>query len=204
MNQQSWRLIATLALLIAASLMTFGCFNDGSSPEAAERQGFDNFKTAVARTDRNYDIYWMGRDFEAGGLTYEGPDVADFGDEVDGGGLGMHYLARSSDFCCRDLHIVIYSDAAWEKLKLKRSTAPQPRATVRSVTVNGHQAELRTNRGTLYPVSAQILVIDFGQTVIEATTRASTPATPSPVQPNPLIDEATFLAAMENLRPYPD
>lgn len=90
-----------LGLITIASAC--GPFDDDFSEEAANRQGFENFETAVA-SDRNYDIYWLGREFEAGGLLYKGPDVADFGDDVEGGGLGMDYVAAVGD-----LKLVLYS-----------------------------------------------------------------------------------------------
>ena len=194
----------TLALSAGVVLIAAcGPLGDDISEEAANRQGFDNFQTAVA-SDRNYDIYWLGREFEATGLTFRGPSVASFGDDVEGGGLGILYLTDCNGSRCSDVKLGMYSRAAWSLAQARRAAAPSPHFETKTVYVNGWEAELRTNLGTLTPVAAQILTIDFGDTVVEAVTGAYVPATPTDPQPNPLIDEAAFLAVMEHLRPYPE
>jgi len=199
MTDCRWRSFL-LALLIIASAC--GPLDDEFSEEAVNRQGFKNFQTAVA-SDRNYDIYWLGREFEAGSLLYKGPDVSDFADDVEGGGLGMHYVAQFGEFCCLDLHLVLYSQQAWKQIEEKRAAGPSPRFEPKTVQVAGRTAELRTNHRATGAVSSLILTIDFGDTLVEALTGSVVPATPGP-EPNPLIDEATFLAVMEKLRPYPE
>jgi hypothetical protein len=169
--------------------------------QEAEEQGWRNFQTAVA-SDRNFDVYWMGREFRAGGFTFTGPDANEIGSgfgEVTGGGLTTFYL---SDCTCSDIELTMYSREAWDYIESQRE-GRQLRYESKTVDIGGHEGELRTRFGDRSPISAQQLVVDYGDTVVEAVTRALVPLTPGP-QPNPLIDEATFLAAMQNLRPYPE
>jgi hypothetical protein len=191
------------ALIWAALGACLACGSSADEPPAfAEPSGFDNFQTAVA-ADRNYDIYWLGESFEAGGLVFEGPEVSDFADDVEGGGLGTHYYAPYNRSCCLDLHITMFVRSAWVERERRRAAGPDQGYAVREVEVAGVRAELRTG-GSPPSNTMHLLVLDYGDTVVEAVTRSVVPATPSAAQPNPLVDEATFLAVMEQLRPYPE
>jgi hypothetical protein len=184
------------------STLAFAAAGCSTSPVRGDldNEGYRNFQTAVA-ADRTYDVYWLGRSFEAGGIEYEGPNVPRIGGSVDGGGVVIDYLSKLTDLS--SLELTIYSRAAWDLAEKRRGPIPD-RFSVKSVDVGGHPAELRTGKGDLTPVSAQILVIDYGDTIVEAETGAVIPLTPMGPQPNPLVDEAAFLAVMEQLRPYPD
>ena len=192
------------ALLIAFLIQACGPVGELSEDDVAE-DGWNNFQTAAA-SDRNYDVYWLGREFQAAGHTFRGPDANSPDDpvgEVEGGGLGMYY---APDPYIGDLKLVLYSRDAWES---KQQRPPEGRFEEKRVVVAGESAILRTRfydpGFTAAPgdVIAQILTIDVGTTVVEATTGSVIPATPGP-EPNPLIDEATFLAVMDELRPYPE
>lgn len=166
-----------------------------------------SFEGEVA-SDRNYDVYWFGRSFAVGDVVFKGPHVNDFGiGDVDGGGLTTEYNSTlPSGGCCGTLNVVMYSRPAWARIEPIRAPGRQL-SEVKNVTVDGHPAEFITRRNRpreLRPgeVNSRGLVIDYGTTVVEIGTSAL-PPTPTDPQPNPLIDEATFLAVMQNLRPYP-
>ncbi len=55
-----------------------------------EREYRENFKAAV-ESDRNYDIYWLGSGFRAGGFDFEGPHTNEPGGigHIEGGGLSI-------------------------------------------------------------------------------------------------------------------
>lgn len=83
--------------------------------------------------------------------------------------------------------------------------SPLPGRAKKTIYVNGIEAVLWTRYDSPGKVSSQTLVVDYGQTVATIVTGSALPtivSTPRP-DPNPLIDEATFIAAMQNLRPYP-
>ncbi len=194
----------TLALSAGVVLIAACGPLDGElTEEAANRQGFDNFQTAVA-SERNYDIYWLGDEFEAGGLTFRGPVVAEFGNEIEAGGLVVEYAAAVGAVCCVDLQIRLYGDRAWAIEEERRAVIPKSNLESRNVVVAGTPGVLTTHSGSSLPVNAQRLVLQIGRTHIEASASAAHPLTPTDPQPNPLIDEAAFLAVMEHLRPYPE
>lgn len=183
-----------LAVAVAAS----GC--GPMDPAGEDAAGFDVFETALAK-DGDFDIYWLGRSFDAAGVVFEGPFVDDFGDEVEGGRLAMDYLQTP---CCSGLKVTLYSPDAWDKIVGIRAAQPQGDFSSEIVNVNGEEAELRSYRGGVELISSFILVVEFDGTFIEARAAALVPATPGGSQPNPLMDREVFLAVMENLRPYPD
>jgi hypothetical protein len=198
---------SVIAVMIGASACGSADKSSGERETGRREEGLRNLEE-IASSERDYEIYWLGTGFTAGGMEYWGPDVTDPDDataeigRVEGGGLGMYYLSGST--CCGSLKLVVYSPDAWARVLDLRSRGAQATFDSRLVEINGHPAQLRTYRGTLNPVSAQTLIADFGGTVLEATTSAVVPPNPSASQPNPLIDEATFLAVMQNLRPYPE
>lgn len=100
------------------------------------------------------------------------------------------------------LSFTLYSRAAWDRLQDARSRGAQARLEVKQVDIHGWPAELKTNFDRPGKVGARILVVARGRTVIEVTTGSVVSMTPGP-EPNPLIDETTFLDVMQQLRPYP-
>jgi hypothetical protein len=127
----------------------------------------------------------------------KGPDVADFGTEVAGGGVQMSYNANLGG----GLIVTLYSDTAWQK---GGGTKPLPKNTTsRSVTVKGVAAELFLVPAGTRPVNDVRLNFRLGNTMVEAVAQAGGPATPGGPDSNPLIDEQTFLSVMQQLRQYP-
>lgn len=192
---------------LGLAVATAACGGGLPTEEGVKRELYGNFETAVA-SDRNYDVYWLGRSFEAGGLTYEGPEAnARAGSEGLGAGIGlndadalqMSYLPACNS--CQGLDITLYSRQA----KGRFEWSPLPGREKKTVYVNGQEAVLWTRYDSPGKVSSQRLVVDYGKTVVTVVTGSALPtivSTPQP-EPNPLMDEATFLAAMQNLRPYP-
>lgn len=82
--------LSLLAVLLVAAVASAGCGTASSGGD-----GHYNFQTAVA-ADRNYDIYWLGRSFNAGRLVFTGPQADDFS-KLDGGGLDVSYSASTSN-----------------------------------------------------------------------------------------------------------
>lgn len=177
------------------------CDLQDAEREAAVR-GSNNFQTAVSSPREGYDIYWLGPSFEAGGLTFTGPEVSDFGTDVEGG-LQTNYLDPT-----KRLDITIISMNTIEGARSTDSLKSLPQraeATIRDETIAGHPAIFMTRPGVLgRPVGALIAIVDFGDTIVEAQVGAVGPETPGGPEAHPLIDEATFLAVLEQLRPYPE
>lgn len=212
MLRRSYAKIALFLLGIAA--VSAAC-NALPTEDEIDRASYGYFQTAVAAPGRNYDGYWLGRSFEAGGLTFEGPysdapaGSGGIGADIglnDADGLGVNYLAKTAAGAegPSDISMTLYSRQGWDDLQDLRRRGAQPRLEVKQVDIHGWPAELKTNFYRPGDIAARILVVVRERTVIEVTTGAMRSSTPGAAQLNPLIDEATFLAAMQNLRPYPE
>ena len=201
---------ALLALPLMLLPLLLSCSANGSKNPITEQQVnrdlYGNFQTAVA-SDRNYDVYWMGRSVDAGGLTYKGPEAsARAGTEGLGAGIGLndadHLAIDYAPDCntCVGIAITLYSREAWDE---RSARTPRSDLQFEAVQVNGYSAQLWTR---LYSaggeISAWIMVVGYGRTVVEAVASPSTPATDR-AGAGPVMDKATFLAVMQNLRPYP-
>ncbi len=173
------------------------------APEPPSRESvFNNFKTVVASADRDgYTPYWLGREFTAGGLVFQGPVTSDLPGQVAGGGVRMEYnadLALRGSSGAVGLEVVVYSPAAWEKDRGRVDAS-----ATKFVRVAGQDAKLSAIAGGTRPVEELVLQLKFGDTTVIAIAGAGGPLVPGGPDANPLIDEATFLAVMQNLRPYP-
>lgn len=167
-----------------------------------KREEYERFVTAVEGS-RAYDAYWLGRDFTANEVEFEGPAVGDLGGGEDGESLTFGYAAPVDGVCCYGINLTLYSTAAWEEVKRTRGNHPIP-GTQRDMTIIGFPASFMTVIDPPGVVQALALHVFADDTVIEAVAGAATPLTPTDPQPNPLANETTFLAVMEKLRPYPE
>jgi hypothetical protein len=175
------------------------------TPAPAPDQGYRNFQTAVAGASKDgYAPYWLGRGFTAGGLAFTGPSTADFGGEVDGGGVQFNYHANVlAGRGSVGLQIILYSARAWDKVKAVQGAKPAPGTVITNVTVPGGAGrvlELRDRTGNVEEIR---LIAQLGDTTVLAIAGRGNPPTPGP-DLNPLTDEKTFLAVMQNLRLYPE
>jgi len=186
----------------------------GQMPGRAERdtdQYFQNFvKLAERANEEGFTAYWLGRSFEAGGLTFEGPGVADFGADVTGGGIDMSYAARVQGGGTVPLNITLYTPEAWLYAENEicesgrcqtQSRDPSTRETVRLLD---RDAELLLIAGGARPVNVAVVIVDLGDTMVVAKAHATSSTVGGGPDPNPLIDPKELLRVMEGLRPYPE
>lgn len=214
--------LLVFGVALAAAVLTVGC-TLVVDPQA--RPPYDNFRTAAARgPEEGYTAYWLGRRVTAGNLEFVGPIVSDDWDDhiiITGGGVvWMRYNATSAERRLRvgeapgPLSILVYAQAAWiAQPQIGRDYVPLG-STQRAVTVAGRPGTLITERSATGRLDRLRLIIDFSPTMVVADAVRSywsTPYTLTPKEPDPaldaardpLMDEATFLAVMENIRPYP-
>ena len=186
-------LITALALTTAAS-----CMDDGSNFNE-----YDNFVAATKRADQEgWKPYWLGRSFTAGGLTFNGPGVGEFGDEIEGGGIRYNYDAKIGKGGV-GLDVLIYSPSAWAYAKEIGRTRGSLGATTRDADVAGHDAMLSVSKdakGFVDQVRADITI--DGVIVSAQAGRVTGVGVDGDL--NPLTDEATFLAVLDHLRLYPE
>jgi hypothetical protein len=167
-------------------------------------KSYQNFvKAAENAPSDGYTMYWLGREFEAGGVTFEGPSVDDFGQEVELGGVLMSYTADGSQSF--DLGLTVETQPAWVDAKSRGIFRIPGNAVRRDVSVAGHPAEsvvFPANPG-LSGIQGIQVHVNVGDTSILATVSTFVPAGGGP-DPNPLKDEETLLRVLDQLRPYPD
>lgn len=175
---------------------------DGLQTKVAS-QGFDNFQAAVA-SDRHYEVYWLGREFEVAGLVFRGPNVGEPGDpgySDPRDSLTMFYLADDDDKGRGgSIELTLYSEEAWAALANRSTTVPN--STSEEVELLGVNATLTTRVEDGIPY-ARWLTVRVGETVIRAVTSAYVVPRGFTEQPNPLMDEELFLAVMEEIVRYP-
>jgi hypothetical protein len=184
----------SLALIASAVLVT-----SMSCTTAPSQDRYANFQTAVAHAPQDgYTPYWLGRSFQAGGLTFVGPITGDPGYEVDGGGISMDYAAAVLKSGAVSVRLTDYTPAAWAK-----NGVGFQNAAGRAVEVAGLPATINEEAAGTRPVNDVWVIIHAGETTVLALVNAGGNPTPGGPELNPLIDEITLLNVLQHLRPYP-
>jgi hypothetical protein len=150
-------------------------------------------------------VYWLGREFTAGGLVFRGPYTAEFGAEVPGG-IQLTYLAPSQGAGQTSVDLSVQGRDAWELAKERITNPRTPGASRRSVTVLGKDAEMFSVPGGTRPLNALWLVLDLGDAVVVASVNSGGPIYPGGPDYSPFINNPDLLVQVieENLRPYPE
>jgi hypothetical protein len=190
--------VASLSVLIAivAAVACIGRSADDGSDGDLDEYFLRDVATVEAM---GLPVYWLGTEFTVDGLVFRGPHGAEFGAEVEGGGIRATYLAPL-DGGNVAFRLTTYSRDAWELTKERVLNPVLPGVTRNSVTVAGREAELVSVPLGTRPVNTLWLLLDLGDVVVLATARAGAPDEP----PNPLIKPDNLIALMEDLRPYPE
>jgi hypothetical protein len=149
-------------------------------------------------------VYWLGTEFTVDGLVFRGPYVAEFGAEVEGGGVDATYLA-SLDGGNVDFALTTYSRDAWDLVEDRVTDPRLPGVTRTSVSVASREAELMSIPLGTRPVNQLRLIVEIGEVVVVATAFAGGATYPDGPDYNPFINNPDLLIqVMEDLRPYPE
>ena len=162
-------------------------------------------------------VYWLGREFTAGGLTFQGPYGGEFGGEVEGGGIDMDYVSwldgTPFEGTNIGLKITVYGPNAWGLASGRIMTPPPPgvpsqySVTRRTVDVMGREAELISVPSGDRPANRLRLILELDPVVVvgEAASVLSSDAEGAS-ELNILIKNPDLLVQVigENLRPYPE
>ena len=190
-----WVTAGVMPLLAAVGLAACTRTTPPDSAQVDEI-AYGNFRTAVASVpNRQFQVYWLGREFTAGAIVFRGPYFVPIGGVVNNNRLDIEYSAG--------LTIRLYSQSAWATAAPTIEHPSAHESKRRSVVVGGRSAVLLTGSVPGRPINYQQLIIDFGDTVVTVVAGSGGAATPGGPDSNPLIDEQTFLSVMEQLRPYP-
>ncbi|MEX1254225.1 MAG: hypothetical protein WEE64_07780 [Dehalococcoidia bacterium] len=150
-------------------------------------------------------VYWLGPEFDAGGLHFAVYPEADFTDDTDSRhpGLSLDYFARTAEGSVRS-GLEMYSKAGnGPQIMLERALAVDG-ALADEVQVGGWPAQLVTLPSPSRPVNKLYLFVDVGDTV--AIVQAASGETGVPgADPNPLIDKDLLIQVVaESLQPIPE
>jgi hypothetical protein len=168
-----------------------------------ERSTFENYKDAAARAEEEgYTPYWLGRTFEAGGLTFYGPFAPPRDAFTRGGSVSATYVANTAagDAVVR-LELESVSPAEWERTGA-RGGAPGTFHT--SVVVRGVRRYMQEMPGAPGVPETRRIILEFVDTVVDVQASAGGAPVEGGADANPLLDEATLVSVLEDLRPYPD
>ena len=183
------------------------CVRRGDDDESDQRFYGYFLRDAKAMQEMGLPVYWLGREFTAtpGGITFRGPYGAEFGAEVEGGGVFMGYLREGPD---PGLEITVYSPDAWELAKDRilnpRLMSNEGEVTRRTVTVKGRQAELISVPQFTRPVGQLRLILDLDEVVVVAVARSGGQG-PDGTDYSLFVNNPDLLVqVMQDLRPYPE
>jgi hypothetical protein len=203
-------MMALSLVAIAAS-----CISLGESHEDADKRFYGYFlEDQRAMEGKGFPVYWLGRAFTAGGMTFHGPYGAEFGGEVEGGGSLATYVSwlvgEPFEGSHTSLEITTYSPDAWElagESLLNPSPQGIPRdysVTRRTVSVVGRDADLISVPSWTRPVNGLVLIVELDPVVVVADAYSVHSADGS--EENMFINNPDLLVQVidENLRPYPE
>jgi len=195
--------VCALITLVAA----IACVKSGDGDESDQRFYGYFQRDAKKMQQMGLPVYWLGREFTAtpGGVTFRGPYGAEFGGEVQGGGIFMDYLHGGLD---PELEITVYSPNAWELVKDRilnpRLMSNEGEVTRRTVTVKGRQAELMSVPQFTRPVGQLRLILDLDEVVVVAVARSGGQG-PDGTDYSLFVNNPDLLVeVMQDLRPYPE
>ena len=197
-------------MALAAMITTISCFNLGESDD--ERfYGFFQ-RDAKVMQDMGLPVYWLGRAFTAGGLTFRGPYAPEFGGAVEDGQLFVGYLSRLEgtpfEGSTISVNMTIYSPAAWQLAKDRilnpRVLSTEGEVTRRTVTVKGHQAQVISVPFASRPVNVVSLILETEPVVVVAEARSN--HAPDGTELSIFMKNPDLFVQVidQNLRPYPE
>jgi hypothetical protein len=216
-NFHRWALLGMLASVATLAVVLFAVsFGSSGDDDDVDQRFYGYFlRDAKATEDMGLPVYWLGRGFTAGALTFQGPYGAEFGGEVQGGGIFMGYISwldgTPGEGTNIGLEITVYSPDAWELARERIINPPPPgvpsRYTVtrRTVEVMGREAELISAPSGRRRVNSLTLVLDLGSVVVVPEARSVLSADGASEFNIFIKNPDLFVQVIdENLRPYPE
>jgi hypothetical protein len=199
----AWPVLAPLCGLLVVAIALFAGCDDKSE------DGYDYFlRDVAAMQELGLPVYWLGREFNAGGLTFQGPYGVGFGREVEGGGIFMQYISWLSGArggSITSLEVTVYSRSAWDLVKDAVGT-DAPGVTHKVVRVGDRDGEVILQGDAARPLNALSLVLDLENVVVVARAHSVlAPAARGGGELTPFINDPDLLVqVMQDLRPYPE
>jgi hypothetical protein len=194
----------SLALILSAAILV-GC-DDGQPDE-----GLDKYflRDAAAMEGMGLPVYWLGREFDAGGLAFQGPYGVGFGGEVEGGGIFMQYISwldgTPGEGTNTSVEMTEYSRGAWDLVKDRMMNSSASGITRRAVSVQSKEAVMILQAAGARPLNEIWLILDRGDITVVASANSGGPVSPGGPDFSPFINNPDLLIqVLEDLRPYPE
>lgn len=189
------RLIGLLAVVLLATACKFSLPGDEPDPE--------RYKTPIAAAQRSgLDVYWLGKEVLVNGTHWDTIEAAfpiGIG-RSDGVAVEVTYLPTGDAPGSMDIRSM--SPGEWAVSETGVLAPPSVRVRTEEVSIAGTEALMFTYALESRSPSARGIILDRGDSVVFAYTPSWTGENGR--EDNPLMDEATFLAVLEQLRPYPE
>lgn len=188
-------LLGAVAALLATAC-NFSLPDDGTpGPEA--------YKTPIAEARRSgLDVYWLGKEVLVDGTHWDTIEAA-FPIGIarsDGMAVEVTYLPAGDAPGSMDIRSM--SPGEWALSETGVLAPPSVRVRTEEVSIAGTQALMFTYALESRNPNGRGIILDRGDSVVFAYT--SSWIGENGREDNPLMDEATFLAVLEQLRPYPE
>jgi hypothetical protein len=193
-------------------LTAISCVDLGGNDDVDERFYGYFLRDEKAMEEMGLPVYWLGRGFTAGAQTFQGPYGVEFGGEVRGGGISLHYTSwldgTPGEGTNTSLEITVYGPDAWELVRERIMSPPPPAVpsrysvTRRTVDVNGRQAQLIAVPSGNRRVNGLSLILDVDSVVVVAQAASVLPGYGAS-ELNIFIKNPDLLVqVMQDLRPY--
>lgn len=196
---------AAVAAIIAGTLGAT-CGENGFAPGGqGDEHYYHNFQSAVAgQPTRGFTTYWLGREFESGGVVFAGPQFADFGETNSGDHFEFDYEARIQDGSRErivTLELNTYSSQKWQQSSARILNPPGSLELLPdSPDGVGARTYRRTNeRGEF---DAVLAIVTFSDGVVVAAAGTDGPFA-GRAYANPLVETGALSSVLQELRPYP-
>ncbi|MEX1254406.1 MAG: hypothetical protein WEE64_08690 [Dehalococcoidia bacterium] len=195
------------ALAVACAMACNGALGTDKTPEPpASALESESFLTPVAEArEAGIEPYWLGEEFEAGGLRFIVHPTADLTDAADSRypGLSLDYFARTAKGSART-GVEMYSKAGKGPQIMLDRTRAVAGVSVEELQLAGWPANLVTVPLPPRPVNKLWLFVDAGDTVVIVQANSGATGVPG-TDPNPLIDKDLLIQVVaENLQPIPE
>lgn len=168
------------------------------------RSGTDRLADDISRAqERGLAVYWLGEAITHDGKTLANAESGDLFNDSEGSFEVAYADATDDDELEANLSVRTYALDEWAQQRstvLDPINAPSP--VIREIDLVATPATM-----VIQPLGSRTrnsvsLILSFNDGVVVARTNSVHDS--DGTEMNPLIDEATFLAVMEQLRPYPE
>ena len=198
------RLSSAVTPALSALLLTFMAAGCGLLPESEPTDPLSNpkFLTPVAEAEEaGVKLYWLGRQFKAGSLSFGVSSATEFIVLRDGPGLEISYIADVEGGHV-GFDVESYSGRQGGAAVIRERALSVRGTTSQRVRIGNWSGELFSIPSGTRPVNNLWLFVDLGDTIVVGQAGSGGPGIPGE-DANPLIEADLLIDLMAQIRPYP-